>query len=498
MTEAPVPSRGFRNVGWNFIGGAWNGVMSVVATPCYVALLGLEGYSLIGFWVLMQGLLAVCDLGLGSALVKEFADPASRGEDRSGRVGLLRTLDRVYWPMAGLMALSFYFAADGIAAHWLNLRALQEDQVAPALRMLGLALGLQFPCALYSSGLSGLQKHGIANAVQVVFSTLRYGVGVAILLWRVDLFWFFSAQALVSGAQAVATRLALTRLLAREGQGTSAVRFSWLRRLWRFSAGMAATTIAAVLLAHADRFLLSLMAPAEELGKYALAFTASGVLQLGIQPFYRVYFPRFSELLATDATARLREEYYQSCRALAAFVLPAALVGVAFAPSLFKTWVGNADETTVSVFRWLLLGVASSGLMWLPAAFQHAHGWTRLHALMVAGNLVLGLPAMIWAIRQWGARGATCLWVLHGVSDLTLGLWLMHRRLLPGEYLPWLGSVVLPPLAWSAPIVGLSWWLMPPQLPAWARVLWLAVTGLLAVAGPLLTFSARSKARAPA
>src|SRR5439155_1003263 len=86
------------------------------------------------------------------------------------------------------------------------------------------------------------------------------------------------------------------------------------------------------------------------------------------------------------------------------------------------------------------IGITCAGLMWLPAAFQQAHGWTRLHASMIAGALVVGAPIMVWAIRTVGTVGATTIWVLHGVSIITMGLWLMHRRLLIGEMVTW-GSV---------------------------------------------------------
>jgi len=142
----------------------------------------------------------------------------------------------------------------------------------------------------------------------------------------------------------------------------------------------------------------------------------------------------------------------------------------------------------VSVFRWLLLGMSGAGLMWLPAAFQQAHGWTRLHAGMIIGALGIGVPCLWWAINKWGTVGATTVWVLHGMSDATLGLWLMHQRLLPGEIMTWYRTVFFPPLLCSLPIVGLSWWLMPSDLGRWPIAFWLGVTSLLVILS-LLVFA---------
>ena len=480
-----------RNIGANMVGGAWNGLLIVSATPWYLSLLTLEGYGLLGFWLLMQMVMSLFYFGLGATAVREFADARAQQDGEGGRRDLLRTLEYVYWPVAASITLVILVSADWIASEWLQLRVFSTADVASAIRWMAVALGLQYPNALYSSGLAGLQHQGRMNALQMAGNGLRYGGGVAILLWKADPVWFFGVQALVAGVHTVATRAVIWHMLSGAGTRPAQFRVAVLQRVWRFSAGMAVTMIAGVLLANVDRLFISKFMPTEELGKYALAFTATGLLQMGIQPFYRAYFPRFSELCAAGDSARLRTEYYQGCRLMAAIIIPSAVIGWAFAPEIFNAWVGSIDETTVKVFRWLLLGIAGAGLMSFPAAFQQAHGWTRLHAAMIAGALVLGVPSVFVATYQWGTAGASVVWVIHGVSDLTLGLWLMHRRLLVGEFVLWYRSVALPPLACSLPIVGLSTWVMPSGLGAWSGIAWLGVTGVLVISSLLVIGYAR-------
>lgn len=470
-----------KNVSANTIGGGWNGLLIVFATPWYVSLLGMEGYGLLGFWLLMQILLLLCDLGLGATLVREFADSTGQQDSDGRRRDLLRTLEYIYWPLAAFLTIVILFSSGWIANNWLKLHVLSIDHVASAIKWMALALGLQFPCALYSSGLAGLQSQGRMNFLQMAGNSLRHGGGVAILFWRADPVWFFCVQAFVAGAQTLATRAVLWRMINGVRNRHPVFRLAFLQGVWRFSAGMAFTMIAGVLLVNVDRLFLSKLMPAEELGKYTLAWTATGLLQLGIQPFYRAYFPRFAELLAMGDAVRLREEYYQGCRLVAAIIIPFAMIGWAFAPEIFMAWIGRVDKTIVDVFRWLLLGIAGAGLMWLPAAFQQAHKWTRLHAAMIAGALCLGAPSLLWTIKHWGAVGATVVWVLHGLSDVTLGLWLMHKRLLSGEFVLWYRTVVLPPLLCSLPFVGLSWWLIPSGLKSWSIVAWLGITSVLVI-----------------
>lgn len=479
-------NRLIRNVSANMIGGAWNGLLIVLATPWYVRLLSLEGYGLLGFWLLMQLVLSVSDLGLGAALLREFADSHERQSANGRRRELLRTLEYVYWPIAAVLTIALLLASHWIATDWLKVHAFTNLQVANAISWMALALGLQYPCALYSSGLAGLQSQARLNALQMAGNGLRYGGGVAILLWRTDPVWFFSVQAVIAAVQTLATRAVLWHMIRTADSQPPVFRLEALKSLWRFSAGMAFTMMVSVALANADRLFISKFLPAEELGKYTLALTATGLLQMGIQPFYRAYFPRFAELIAMGDSDSLRKEYYFGCRLVAGVILPVALIGWAFAPELFLTWIGRTDRTTVAAFRWLLLGIASSGLMWLPAAFQQAHGWTRLHAAMITGALSLGFPSLWWTTKYWGTSGATAIWVLHGVSDVTLGLWLMHKRLLPGEFITWYRTVLVPPLLIGLPTVGLSWWFMPPGLSRWSGAVWVGSTGVIVVLGTLV------------
>jgi O-antigen/teichoic acid export membrane protein len=469
----------FKNVSANLIGIGWNGLLIILATPWFVSLLGMEGYGLVGFWLLMQIVLSLFDLGLGATLVREFATSSGHPDCANRRGDLLRTLECIYWPLALLLILILLSSSGWIVHHWLNLSVIQPERAVMAIRWMALALGMQFPWALYTSGLAGLQRQGRMNALQMAGNTLRYGGGVAILLWRADLVFFFLVQAAVAGVQTLATRVVLNRSLYSARTRHPVFRRQLLHEVWRYSAGMAFTMIAGALLANVDRLFLSKLLPASELGKYTLAWTVAGFLQIGIQPFYRAFFPRFAELHALGDGAGLRREYYLSCRLTGWLIIPFALVGLFFAREIFYAWLGRTDDTLVQVFRWLLLGVAGAGLMWLPAAFQQAQGWTRLHALMIAGALLIGLPCLWWAIKQWGTVGATVVWVLHGVSDVTLGLWLMHKRLLAGELLQWYRTVILQPLLLCLPIVVLSWLLLPGELKRLPAAIWIGITGVL-------------------
>ncbi len=493
LLAAQLPTnRSTKNVIWNLLGGAWTGILILLATPWYVSRLGLEGYGILGIWLMMQVMMGLLDIGMGATLVKELAASGRPSSNLEYKRNLLRTLEIVYWLVAGILTLALVVGAEWIGSSWLKSDTLSSTYITNAFRLMAIALGLQFPYALYLNGLAGLQEQGRMNAIQIIGNSLRYGCGVAVLFWRADLVWFFAVQMLVAVSQTLATRWVVWTIITEKSVRQPDFRLEILKNLWRFSMGMALTAVAATLLANADRIVLSKMASITELGKYTVAFTATGLLQLGIQPFYRAFFPRYSELVSSGKTIQLHDEYFRSSRLMASVILPLGLVGWLFANQLFNIWLGTYDQTIIDVFKWLLIGITCSGLMWLPAAFQHAHGWTRLHAAMIAGAFLLGTPVMVWCIDVYGTVGATVVWVVHGVSEITLGLWLMHRRLLIGKLFFWYRSVLLPPFLLSLSLATVSSWAMPYGLNNWINIIWIGVTALIVLASTLIFNSKRT------
>jgi O-antigen/teichoic acid export membrane protein len=475
-----------KNVSWNLIGGAWTGLLVVLATPWYLSKLGLSGYGVVGLWLMLQVMMGLLDVGIGASLIKGLASAPQDSAGAAIRRDLLRTLEVVYWGIALALMLALVVSSDWTAQRWLNAGELPVDSLSMAMLLMAVSLGLQFPCALYMNGLAGLQAHGHMNAAQIAGNTLRYGAGAAVLLWRADIVWFFGVQVAVAAVQTIATRSLTWHLLSSPGAAAPSFRCAVLEQVRGFSAGMGLTALCAVLLASADRIVLSRMVGTDALGQYAVAFVGSGLLQLGIQPFYRTFFPRYAELLSRSDHDGLRREYFASCQMMATLLVPLGLAGFAFAPELLFAWLGREDETIVTAFRLLVVAITCSGLGWLPAAYQQAHGWTRLHTQMMSGSILVGVPLIVLAVPTLGIAGATAVWLVHGLSEITLGLWLMHRRLLAGDLLRWYRTVLLPPLAIAGPLIALSGWLLPPGLGRWTALAWVAATAVLAIAGPLV------------
>jgi O-antigen/teichoic acid export membrane protein len=398
------------------------------------------------------------------------------------------------------MLLLIMLSAPWLAGSWLNVRVYPEDRVATIIRLMAVSVSFQFISAFYLNALAGLQRMGVMNAVQIFNNTLRYLGGAAVLAATDGIFAFFAFQAAAAGVGMALARWNVARIVGgRETPDIPAGDAGSLRRFMVFSGGMFFTAASGALLSNADRIVVSRMMSAEVLGKYTVALTAIGLLQTVIFAFHRAYFPRFSELNAAGDPERLKHTYYDACTLVGSVVIPVALVFAVFTPELFTVWLGWTEPDTVTVSRLLVLGFVLSGVMWLPAAYQQAIGWTRLHASLMAVTLVGGVPLLVLCVDRIGLIGASALMITHGVIEITLGLWLMNRVCFPGENMLWYRRVIGGPLLWSLPVVALSWVLMPHDLSRPACAAWILVTcATLALVGALDDQRRRSALKASA
>lgn len=463
-----------KSIAINLLGGAWNAVLLVATTPWFVSRLGIEGYGFIGFWMVVFYISLIFDFGLGSALARELARCTGRKAADHEYRGLMSLFERPVLFIAAAMVGAIALGAPWVAETWLNVKGYSNDEVTAAIRWMAISVAAQFATNFYTLALGGLQRQDLAVALQVLGNSLRYLGGVAVVAGTGGVVEFFVFQGFAAIAVAATARYAL---LSQTGPRVDPPAMSVkprLRDFARFSGGMFLTAALAAIVANGDRLAVSKLMEAEMLGRYTIAATAIGLLQMFIFAVHRVYQPRFSQLHAAADVHGLRRAYYQACMVVGVTIVPLAIVFLAYTPVILELWLGWADRDTTLAARLLVLGFAMAGLMWLPASYQQAIGWARLNVWLMAVAILVGVPLLIMGIRVFGLAGAAALMLTHGLIQISVGLWAMNRICFPGESLLWYRRVVIRPMLICLPVVATLKWLMP------------AVPGFLGMAAWLL------------
>jgi O-antigen/teichoic acid export membrane protein len=427
-------------------------LINLCLMPFYVGVLGIEAYGLIGFFLTVQVMFSILDMGLSATLTRQLAQYRYSGVGHDQQRDLVRTLEWIYWPVALCIAATVWVMSKWIATAWLHPVSLTLDQTSQAIALMGLVAAVQWPNALCAGGFRGLERQVLLNGLSVGFGVGRALGAVLVLLYvSPSLSAFLWWQVAAAAIQTASCWTVLWRILPNADRAPQFSR-AVLKSIRGFTAGMAGIALVSFFLVQSDRILLSTILPLNEFGYYTVAATAAAALLGLVSAFYNALFPRYSALVASGQADDLIALYHASNQYLATVVGPVAAVICLFSKDVLLMWTHNSEIAQKSgpILSVLVAGTGLHSLMHLPSALQLANGWTKLSLRLNLAAIILVVPAMWFATAQFGGIGAAWVWVALNVGYLAIGIPLMHRRLLPSEMKAWYLIDVFPAFLASA------------------------------------------------
>jgi O-antigen/teichoic acid export membrane protein len=472
-----------RNIIANYVGRGWGSLLSLLLIPLYIQFLGMEAYGLVGTFAVITNILGILDLGIGATLNRELARlstvPGSAREQRD----LVRTLETLYWGVAVVAGAVVVGLAPALTAHWIHeAQDLPRSTVVTALRLMGLALALQFPSALYQGGLMGLQRQVLVNGILVAAGTLR-GVGAALVLWLVSptIEAFFAWQVLAS---LVATGSSLAALWRSVPRWTEAARFrvGLFRGIWKYAASMSANSMIGVVLTQLDKAILIPMLTLKAYGYYSLASQVASSIWSIIVPFNAAVFPRLVQLHESRSDAALRALFHRASQLLSAILVPVCAVLIVFSGEIFLLWTRNPQVAGNChlIVSLLVLGTMLNGMVSVPGYAAAAFGWPQLITYTNLIQAVVIVPLLVTLVLWLQGVGAAIAWVaLNSTYVVFMVPWFFRRHLREerGEW--YLRDQVIPAAVAFSVCFG-SWVVTPASLGPAGRLGQLAATGLIA------------------
>lgn len=435
-----------RNLIANFTGTAWGAIVQLLSIPVYIKFLGVEAYGLIGFYLMVQSVLQVLDLGLSPTMNREMARYSVQPEKTAEARDFVRTVEGGYWLVGIVLGAAVVIAAPWLADHWITARTLRVDDVRRAVVLMGLLTVCQWPVSFYQGGLMGLGRQVLYNTITISFSTIS-NAGAILVLWHISptirafFLWFVATNAIKTICLAISLWTSLP-------QADRPARFDLgrLRSIRSFAAGMSGITVCALILMQSDKIILSKLFNLEIFGYYCVAGTMGSGLSMLVTSVFNTIFPRFSALAAVGDEKLLKDFYHRCTQLMTLLILPLAAVLALFATQILQLWTRNADvaRNAGPIAVWLIIGSALNGLMNLPYALQLAYGWVSIALWLAVSMTVITVPALCVMAISYGPIGAASVWAGMNAIYMLVGVPLTHRRVLKGAASQWLMDISLP------------------------------------------------------
>ena len=426
-----------RNLIANFAGALWSTALSLLLVPFYLRRIGIEAYGLVAFFVSLQGLLAMLDLGIGSTFNRELARFGHAAENGEAS-GIAAALQRLYWLASLIIGALVFLAARYLSTSWFNAHHLSSEAIEQSVMLMALIAAAQFPFAFYGNGLLGMQRH-VAYAAAVILGATARAVGAIVVLSWISATSQALFAALLAGTVAQTAFSAWSFWRAVPPKKERVALMPLLRSYWRFAAGMTGINVCAALLTQMDKIVLSRTLPLTQFGIYSLAAGLASGLSLLAMPFFTTMFPRLARLVVEADDARLISAYHRACQTLAVVVVPAALILICFARDLIRAWTGDAAiaAQAAPIVAFIAAGFALNALVSVPYALQLAYGWTRLTLIANIVAVAILVPVTIVVSVRYGGVGAAVVWLVLNACYVIIYAQIMYSRLLPREKWSW-------------------------------------------------------------
>ena len=478
-----------KNILANLAGKTWSGLVWLLVLPIYLKFLGVEAYGLVGFYLTLMAVLAILDLGIGPTINRELARLSVQDGKRGEMRDVLRTLEFAYWTIALLVGLVLVAASPLIANHWLKPESLTPATVRHTLVLIVLTIAFQLPSALYTGGLSGLQRQVLLNVVSGTIMTLR-ALGAVLVLWLVSptAQAFFTWQLLIGILQTAALSFCLWRSLPQPGHRA---RFDLrlLKGFWLFSAGAWGMGLFGTLLVQMDKIILSAVLSLAAFGYYSVAALVSSSLYYLIAPITWSVFPRFAQLGGPQDGDELARTYHKSSQLAAVATLPVTVLVVLFPSEILGLWTRDAQVAQEGriVLSLLMAGTALNALVQLPNYLQLASGLVKLGFYTNMLSAIITVPCMFFFASRYGAPGGAAVWLLLNLTHFMIVVPLMHRFLPTVETWRWYVVDTLLPLGTCVLILGMARWFMPEGQTDLVKAAYLGVVLAASYAGAILS-----------
>ncbi len=411
---------------WNFAGRIGPLLVAIAATPFLLAALGITRFGVFTLALSLVGMMGIFDLGFGRALTRLLAARLAHGEEAGAAsavvtgIALLAVLGAVG---GGAMAL----LAHAYVANLLAIAPELQGEVLRAVYILCASAPLVIVNAALWGVLSAFQRFAAANLLNLPIMALYYLGPLAALLAVDDL--------AVAMAMLVACRLAMTigywRICTAAMPALRQGRLDLpsVLPLLRFGGWLTLSNLLWPVMQQLDRFVIAAMLSAAAAAWYATPFDL--ILRFSIIPIaiMQTAFPAMATAHAADPRAAARL-FRLSTLAIAAIILPAALLAVGFAGPLLRAWLG-ADFALQAAPVLVALGI---GVLFMctdtvPSALLDGIGRPAANAGLDLALIALYLPALFAGLAAWGIEGAAIAWSVRVVLGYALRLALAARLL---------------------------------------------------------------------
>ncbi len=423
-----------KNIISNFVMQAILLLTQLGLLPFYIKYFGIESYALIGLYIALQAVFVFFDLGMSTTINQVLANQMGKNEKNVQAINVLYTFEKVYWAIGIIIFCIIYFILPWITSHWIGHGAYSVYELKSNLIFISLLVVIRFPLSFYVGAMNGLQKQYTMNVVLIVSEILKFAIIIILVLFvskNVSIYFLVNIFLII--LVLFVLRNIIYRSLGANIKGKFNIAI--IKENWKFSLGVSFVSLFAILISQADKFILGKMVSIEQFSYYALAFTIASLPSKIYCSIASAFYPALVTCKSQQDQEKLISTYHKANQMISILTIPIVLAALFFTPQLLNLWFGDIERVAIltPLVRFLLVGFTMNGFLLMPYYLQLVHQWTSLLILKNVVAFILLFPLQYYAIKNFGAIGASWIYCLLFVLFLIFEIPIMHSRILVKE-----------------------------------------------------------------
>lgn len=441
----------------NYIGQFYNMFIGIAILPAYMIYLGAEAFGLIGFFTMLSAWMMLLDVGLSATISRQSATLKHSFEQMIEFKHILRSVEAIFIVISLFIVLIVFISDDWIANNWLKIEALDKNEVAYCISLMGIMIALKWMVGLYKGAINGFEQQVWLNIYGVTINSFKF-IGGFILVKYIsqDPSSYFEYQLIIGIIELLVIHQKVYKVIPKTDSFIKPS-IKYLKIIMPFALAIAYTSGLWIVLTNIDKLLLSNLLPLKEYGYFSLiAVVVSGMSALS-GPIGTAVQPRLTSLLSQGKSEEMIALYKKATQFVSVIGFAVAGTVALFSTELLYAWTGDMEAAlwAGNILFWYALG---NGLL-MVLAFQYylqfAYGNLKYH---IWGNTIFGfvqIIVMIIAVYTYGALGAGIAWFV--LQAIFLSFWpgYIHSKFAKGIHTNWMLQDVLPMMLSSIVVLSL-------------------------------------------
>ncbi|MBN8705613.1 MAG: oligosaccharide flippase family protein [Bacteroidetes bacterium] len=376
----------------NFLAQGVSMILAVIALPVYIHYLGVSGYGIYSFLLVILNYLAFLDLGLNAGVIRFVAEAFSVNDHEKVRK-VIGTVSRVYLLTASFGSIMVFVCSEFIVNNLLN--NIPPNLITEATFFFQLG-AIAFFLNMYLIFLTGLQtaiqKQYLSNSVRFTGDSLRLAAGMVLLINGFGLTSVILSNIIVS-----VIIISILYFSAKRELGRFSLFYPFdkvvFKEIFSFSGLVLAGTVVGILALQSNQLIIGLFLPVAMVAFYSGAFDTTNKLYIFPKNLIAPLYPLWIEMKVKGEDQKIEQLLQRTIKFTGLPVIILCVPLFLEAKNLLSLWISPSFSHNTSLsFQILIPGIliSSLGYSLIPLAYVYNLQKSALRFQIVLAVLNVG------------------------------------------------------------------------------------------------------------